>query len=81
MFSLQTPCAVQLATPESRGTAIGLLFVAPSIPGFVGTPISGHLVERGYLELSMFSGATLLGGATLILCARLRQSRGLFAKI
>lgn len=32
MFSLQTPCAVQLATPESRGTAIGLLMVAPALP-------------------------------------------------
>lgn len=81
MFSLQTPCAVQLATLESRGTAIGLLFVAPSIPGLVGTPISGHLVDRGYLALSMFSGAALLGGAFLILGARLRQHRGLFTKV
>lgn len=78
MFSLQTPCAMQLATPESRGTAIGLLFVAPSIPGLVGTPISGHLIEREYLALSMFSGATLLGGAFLILCARLRQCSDIF---
>ncbi|KNG87026.1 MFS monocarboxylate transporter [Aspergillus nomiae NRRL 13137] len=70
MFSLQTPCAAQLSTPESRGAAVGILFVAPAIPGLVGTPISGRLLKHGYLALSMYSGAALLAGAGLVLIAR-----------
>ncbi|EER28670.1 Major Facilitator Superfamily protein [Coccidioides posadasii C735 delta SOWgp] len=81
MFILQTPCAVQLATPESRGTAIGLLMIAPALPGLVGTPISGRLVPKGYLALSMYAGAFLLAGSALILWARLRQNSKVLSKV
>ncbi|RAQ68264.1 MFS monocarboxylate transporter [Aspergillus flavus] len=71
MFSLQTPCAAQLSTPESRGAAVGILFVAPAIPGLVGTPISGRLLKHGYLALSMYSGAALLAGAGVVVLLQL----------
>ncbi|PLB49898.1 MFS general substrate transporter [Aspergillus steynii IBT 23096] len=81
IFSLQTPCAVQLASPKSKGALIGIILIAPAIPGLIDTPISGQLIKQSYLALSMFSGAMLLAGSMLVLYIRLRQSRKLFVKV
>ncbi|XHG07242.1 hypothetical protein AWENTII_010401 [Aspergillus wentii] len=80
-YGCQIPCAVQLAPPGSQGAALGLILAAPAISSLVGPPISGYLVKHGYLDVSMYAGATLLAGALLILYARFRQAREVFAKV
>ncbi|KAI5196800.1 MFS monocarboxylate transporter [Aureobasidium subglaciale] len=82
IMSLQTACIARLATPETMGTAMGSAMGSIALMVLFGTPISGQLVGHyGYLELSMFSGSTLVVGAVLIGCARLKQDRRMLAAI
>ncbi|KAI5241300.1 MFS monocarboxylate transporter [Aureobasidium subglaciale] len=82
IMSLQTACIASLATPETMGTAMGLSMGSIALMVLFGTPISGQLVgQYGYLELSMFSGSTLIVGAVLIGCARLKQDRKMLSAI
>lgn len=81
ILSLQFACATSLASPESRGTAMGIALASVSLTGLFGTPIAGELVEQGYLTLSCFAGAMLMAGGVLIGAARFAKSRVLFARV
>ncbi|KAH7045360.1 MFS monocarboxylate transporter [Macrophomina phaseolina] len=80
IMSLQSACAAQIATHETHGTAVGFLMGSLALTALFGTPISGELVgSYGYLALSLYSGASLVVGSLLIIWARLRLNRSLFA--
>ncbi|KAF1811989.1 MFS general substrate transporter [Eremomyces bilateralis CBS 781.70] len=78
---LQAACSTQLSTPETYGTAIGLVLAAVSVTGLVGNPISGKLVPHGYLALSLYSGLSIMVGGALIGWSRVKQDKKLFAKV
>lgn len=67
--SLIPACVAQLGTTETVGTRIGMMFLAMSIGGLVGTPISGAILGTGDLNwwgTYIFSGAMVMGGVILI---------------
>ncbi|EXJ59622.1 hypothetical protein A1O7_03768 [Cladophialophora yegresii CBS 114405] len=77
ILALQVSCGTKLATPETYGTAVGMIMAIVSLTGLFGSPISGELIKYGYLALSMYVGAvTALGGA-LICLARFQLSQKL----
>lgn len=48
--------------------------------GLVGSPIAGRILgASGYLELSMWTGATLLSGAAAVAAARFKANTKLLA--
>ncbi|KAF2138397.1 uncharacterized protein K452DRAFT_361443 [Aplosporella prunicola CBS 121167] len=80
IMSLQTACVARIATKETQGTAVGFFMGLLALTALFGTPISGQLAgSYGYLALSLYSGATLIAGSLLIIWARLRLERNLFA--
>ncbi|KAH8664530.1 major facilitator superfamily transporter [Xylariales sp. PMI_506] len=80
VMSLQGACAGKVASRESQGTALGLLQAMLSITSLVGTPISGQILLRGgYLGLGLWTGATLMAGAVILLVARLRLNSQILA--
>ncbi|KAL4923176.1 MCT family MFS transporter [Aspergillus undulatus] len=82
IMSLQQVCAVQIATPQTLGLAVGSIFAASSLSAMASTPISGELAGRyGYLALSIFSGVSLIIGGIILLLARLVQNRKVLAVV
>ncbi|KKK14093.1 hypothetical protein P175DRAFT_0428954 [Aspergillus ochraceoroseus IBT 24754] len=82
ILSLQQVCAVQVATPETIGLAIGCVMASTSLSALAGVPISGQLAEQyGYLSLSIYSGVSLLVGSILLSLARLSQNRAIIAVV
>ncbi|PYH44576.1 putative MFS monocarboxylate transporter, partial [Aspergillus saccharolyticus JOP 1030-1] len=71
ILSLQQACALQLATPQNMGLAVGVVMAAASLSAMAGVLISGELAEKyGYLALSIYSGVSLLVGSLLLLVAK-----------
>ncbi|KAI0150489.1 putative MFS monocarboxylate transporter [Xylariaceae sp. FL1272] len=82
VISLQSACAGKISKREHQGTAVGLLPGTLSIPGLIGTPVSGQILLRsGYLGLSIFTGITILAGGIILLMTRLKADRRLLANI
>jgi len=82
IMSLQSACIARLATPQTMGTAMGLMMGFIALFALFGTPISGQLVgQYGFLALSMFSGAALVAGSALIALSRSIQDRKLLAVV
>ncbi|OJJ64772.1 hypothetical protein ASPSYDRAFT_84766 [Aspergillus sydowii CBS 593.65] len=82
ILSLQQVCAVQIATPQTLGLAVGTIFAASSFSAMASTPISGELSEKyGYLSLSIYSGVSLIVGSVFLLMARLVQSRKILVAV
>lgn len=82
ILSLQQVCAVQIATPQTLGLAVGTIFAASSFSAMASTPISGELSEKyGYLSLSIYSGVSLIVGSVFLGMARLVQSRKILVAV
>ena len=81
VLSLQFQCATSLSTPETHGTVMGLAFGCVSVTGLVGNPVAGALVPKGWIAVSMYSGASLMTGAVFVVLARLSLSRELRVKV
>ncbi|KAL4941999.1 hypothetical protein BDV06DRAFT_235715 [Aspergillus oleicola] len=82
ILSLQQVCAVQIATPQTIGLAVGTIFGAASLSAMASTPISGELAGNyGYLALSIFAGVSLILGSIVLLFARLAQNRKVLAVV
>ncbi|KAL2816053.1 major facilitator superfamily domain-containing protein [Aspergillus cavernicola] len=82
ILSLQQVCAVQIATPQTLGLAVGTIMASASFSAMASVPISGELSGTyGYLALSIYSGVSLIVGSLLLLVARLAQSKKLLAVI
>ncbi|KAL1965469.1 hypothetical protein VTN77DRAFT_5725 [Rasamsonia byssochlamydoides] len=82
ILSLQQSCAAQIATPATIGTSMGVVMAASSLSALAGTPVSRALAGRyGYLALSIYSGVSLLAGASVLVLARLVQNRKLLAVV
>ncbi|OJI98872.1 hypothetical protein ASPVEDRAFT_50468 [Aspergillus versicolor CBS 583.65] len=82
ILSLQQVCAVQIATPQTLGLAVGTIFAASSFSAMASTPISGALSEKyGYLSLSIYSGVSLIVGSVFLGMARLVQSRKILVAV
>ncbi|KAK8041642.1 mfs monocarboxylate transporter [Apiospora rasikravindrae] len=64
VMSLQGACAGKIAPPQHQGLAVGFLMGCLSIAGQI-------LDHSGYLALSMWTGATLIGGGLILGLARL----------
>ncbi|QGA21467.1 hypothetical protein EYB26_009178 [Talaromyces marneffei] len=80
ILSLQQACAAQIASPTTIGTVVGFIMASTSLSALASTPIGGALIEDyGYLSLSIYSGVSLLFGASVLLIAKLTQKRELFA--
>ncbi|EXJ67043.1 uncharacterized protein A1O5_09689 [Cladophialophora psammophila CBS 110553] len=79
ILSLQVACGTRLATPESYGTAVGMIMGIVSLTGLFGSPISGELIKYSYLALSMYAGTALVAGGLFICLARLQLSQQLLA--
>ncbi|KIW69702.1 hypothetical protein PV04_05564 [Phialophora macrospora] len=77
IMALQVSCGTKLATPETYGTAVGMIMAIVSLTGLFGSPISGELIKYGYLALSMYVGAATVVGGALICLARFQLSRKL----
>ncbi|GAB7365964.1 hypothetical protein MBLNU230_g7292t1 [Neophaeotheca triangularis] len=74
IMSLQIACATSLTLPENAGAAIGAILGSVSLTGLFGPPISGELVKHGYMALSCYSAAMILGGTVFVVLARIRLS-------
>ncbi|TPX09916.1 uncharacterized protein E0L32_008938 [Thyridium curvatum] len=78
VVSLQNACAGKVASHGTQGTAVGFLNACIAFSALIGTPISGIILKSsGYLALSVWSGATLCGGAVVIAAARFLQNKDL----
>ncbi|TDZ27672.1 hypothetical protein C8035_v009485 [Colletotrichum spinosum] len=79
-MSLQGACVGKIAHQRHQGLAVGFMMGSIAITALVGPPISGQILSHsGYLALSMWTGATLVLGAAILLMARLRLDRNLRA--
>lgn len=81
IMNLQIACAAQLATPQTLGIAMGMVMGSVSLTGLVGTPISGQLVQHGWIALSTFAASSMAVGTILLTLARLQQNRKVVAKV
>ncbi|EED14229.1 MFS monocarboxylate transporter, putative [Talaromyces stipitatus ATCC 10500] len=80
ILSLQQACAAQIASPTTIGTVIGFVMASTSFSALAGTPIGGALIENyGYLSLSIYSGVSMLLGASVLFIAKLTQKSQPFA--
>ncbi|TEA20215.1 Leporins efflux protein lepC [Colletotrichum sidae] len=80
VMSLQGACVGKIAHQRHQGLAVGFMMGSIAITALVGPPISGQILSHsGYLALSMWTGATLVLGAAILLMARLRLDRNLRA--
>ncbi|KAF4834660.1 Leporins efflux protein lepC [Colletotrichum siamense] len=82
VMSLQGACVGKIAHHRSQGLAVGFMMGSISVTALVGPPISGQILSHsGYLALSMWTGATLVLGAVILVVARLRLNRNIWAVI
>ncbi|RYO89655.1 hypothetical protein DL766_008057 [Monosporascus sp. MC13-8B] len=76
VISLQAACAGKIASHQSQGTAVGFLMACLSVSALIGAPISGQILSHsGFLELSIWTGATLVAGAAIVGAARVSKKQ------
>ncbi|KAK0611347.1 putative MFS monocarboxylate transporter [Immersiella caudata] len=82
ILAIQNACVAKIAGIHMQGTAMGMFMGFLAVTTLVGGPIGGALLSRyGYLSLSTFTGAALVGGSLLVSAAKLLLNRNIFAAV
>lgn len=79
--SLISPCIAHLSpTPGHIGTFLGMAMAVVSLAGLTGTLITGVLTDhyKSYMQAPIFSGASVLVGASLSFVTKLMMDKSLF---
>ncbi|OJJ76622.1 hypothetical protein ASPBRDRAFT_39117 [Aspergillus brasiliensis CBS 101740] len=76
-------CTICAKSAQDAGTYLGMALAIAALAALAGPPIAGKFVDvyGGYLEVSMFSGATCIFGGVVALLSKITTPEGLFGKI
>ncbi|KAL1412194.1 hypothetical protein Q8F55_003204 [Vanrija albida] len=87
IISLVPPSVAQMSEPHEIGARVGLTYAILAFFTLSGPPINGALLSaggggrRGYQYAGVFSGVVVIAGAGLLLAARLRINKQLWAVV
>jgi MFS family permease len=84
IISLMSACLAQIPNdPRNIGTYMGMGMAVVSLAALIGPPINGALINRynGFDQASIFSGAVVLVGGTVVLLTKQVSVKGLFGNI
>ncbi|TXT07342.1 hypothetical protein VHUM_03062 [Vanrija humicola] len=87
IISLVPPSVAQMSVPHEIGARVGLTYAILAFFTLSGPPINGALLSqggggrRGFQYAGAFSGSVVLAGAVLLLAARLKINRKLWAVV
>ena len=73
--SLAPSLIAQISDVRKIGVRTGTLFAVISVAALISNPIGGQLITRdhgGYLQLQIYTGVMCLGGAIILVLARVK---------
>ena len=69
--------------PRDIGTYLGMGIAVSSVAALIGPPINGAFIDTygGFLQVSIFSGVTLLVGGCCVVACKAGTTEGVFGKV